>query len=61
MLQYSHEIVVKMSNEDLQLEAAGDKNRTLRHIIIEASDSRSGVVNPVHFLEVENEWVSFNE
>ncbi|VDP89611.1 unnamed protein product, partial [Echinostoma caproni] len=47
------EVIKATTEEFLSLEFHGEKNKAIRHIYIEASDSRSGIVNPVGFLEVE--------
>ncbi|CAH8501347.1 unnamed protein product [Heterobilharzia americana] len=46
----------KNSNEDfLTLLANGDNNKFIRHIFIEASDTRCAVASPIEFIEIENE------
>ncbi|KAF6775343.1 Methyltransferase NSUN7 [Paragonimus kellicotti] len=46
--------VIKASTEEfLSLEPNNEKNKSIRHIFIEANDTRSAVVNPIGFIEVE--------
>lgn len=46
--------MIKATTEEfLSMEYHGEKNKSIRHIYIEANDTRSGVINPVGFLEVE--------
>ncbi|KAF7250705.1 hypothetical protein EG68_09585 [Paragonimus skrjabini miyazakii] len=46
--------VIKASTEEfLALEPNNEKNKSIRHIFIEANDTRSAVVNPIGFIEVE--------
>ncbi|KAG5450939.1 putative methyltransferase nsun7 [Clonorchis sinensis] len=51
--------VIKASTEEfLSVEPNSEKQKSIRHIYIESSDSRSAVVNPVGFLEVEADDLS---
>ncbi|CAL8085854.1 unnamed protein product [Calicophoron daubneyi] len=51
--------VIKATSEEfLSMEFHGEKNKSIRHIFIEASDTRSSVIDPVGFLEVENDDVN---
>ncbi|CAH8837313.1 unnamed protein product [Trichobilharzia szidati] len=46
----------KNSSEDfLTLLPNGENNRFIRHIFIEASDTRCAVASPIEFIEIENE------
>ncbi|VEL33224.1 unnamed protein product [Protopolystoma xenopodis] len=51
--------VTRASSEEFYLvEPGNEKNRQIRHIFLEATDNRSGVINPIDYLEAESDDIN---
>lgn len=49
-------LATRMITDDfLMLNPAGETYKGLRHIVIESLDMKSGVVNPIDYIDCENE------